>query len=127
LTGRRQLPRLQETMMRVSRLLLQSLLGLSLAAMLLPAHALERIFPATAKRGVLSLTDYPNVALDGQQRRLSPGAWIRNQNNVSEVPVMLRGREFLVNYTENQEGHIDRVWILTDEESQKPAPADVRR
>jgi hypothetical protein len=108
--------------MRVSIRLCQFLLGLSLLAGALSAHALDRFFPPIAKRGTFSLADFPAVAMDGKVRKLSPGAWIRNENNTTEVPAMLRGREFTVNYTENLEGDIDRVWILSGEEAQKPAP-----
>jgi hypothetical protein len=104
-----------------------SLAGLSLAAAALSAHAFERPFPQIAKRGTLSLVNYPTVAMDGNVRRLSPGAWIRTENNTSQVPAMLRGREYLVNYTENSEGDIDRVWILTPQEAAKPAPSDARQ
>lgn len=88
----------------------------------LSAHALERPFPQTAKRGTLSMTDYPKVEMDGKERRLSAGAWIKNENNRIDMPGTLRGREFTVNYTENMQGDIDRVWILSPEEAKKPAP-----
>ncbi|MGV3743420.1 MAG: hypothetical protein ACO1NO_14035 [Burkholderiaceae bacterium] len=86
------------------------------------AHAFERPFPQTAKRGTLSMQDYPRVEMDGKERRLSPGAWIKNRNNTIDMPVTLRGKEFTVNYTENMQGDIDRVWILSPEEAKKPAP-----
>ena len=38
------------------------------------------------------------------------------------MPVTLRGREFTVNYTENPQGDIDRVWILTPAEASAPLP-----
>ena len=86
------------------------------------AHAFERPFPQIAKRGTLSMTDYPRIEMDGKERKLSTGAWIRNENNTIDMPVTLRGREFTVNYTENMQGDIDRVWILSPEEAKKPAP-----
>jgi hypothetical protein len=110
--------------MRVAIRVFKFALCLLLAAGTWSAYAFERPFPQIAKRGTLSLTDYPTVTLDGKVRKLSPGAWIRNENNTSEVPVMLRGREFTVNYTENSEGDIDRVWILSSEEQKKPAPSE---
>lgn len=103
--------------------------GLALAAALvssLPAQALERLFPNTAKRGTLSTVDYPTIRIDGTVRKLSPGAWIRNQANTVDTPASLSGREFIVNYTENPQGDIDRVWILNPEEAAKPAPDQSR-
>jgi hypothetical protein len=96
---------------------------LGLAASMLPAQALERLFPPTAKRGTLSTVAYPSITMNGQARQLSPGAWIRNANNTVDMPASLRGHEFVVNYTENPLGQIDRVWILTPTEAQAPAPS----
>jgi hypothetical protein len=89
-----------------------------------PAFALERLFPPIAKRGQLSLESYPTVLLNQKERRLSAGAWIRNQNNTIDMPVSLRGQTYTVNYTENGQGEIDRVWILTPQEAQQAAPAE---
>lgn len=104
--------------MRIPRfLLLCALVFASLAA-----HAFERPFPPIAKRGTLSMVHYPTVSIDGKERRLSPGAWIKNERNTIDMPVTLAGREFTVNYTENNEGDIDRVWILTPEEARATPP-----
>ncbi|GGI21413.1 hypothetical protein [Oxalicibacterium faecigallinarum] len=94
----------------------------ALAAAMLPAHAFERPFPPITKRGEIMIGKHPQVVLDGKDRTLSPGAWIRNKQNLIEMPVALYGRKFTVNYTENMEGNIDRVWILSDEEIKKPLP-----
>jgi hypothetical protein len=86
------------------------------------ASALERLFPPITKRGVMSTEAYPVFHIDGKERRLSPGAWIRNENNTIDMPASLRGRKFVVNYTENGEGDIDRVWILTGAEAGRKLP-----
>lgn len=88
----------------------------------LSAQAFERPFPPIAKRGTMSTADYPTITFDGKARALSAGAWIRNQNNTIDMPVTLRGREFVVNYTENNQGEIDRVWILSPQEASAVAP-----
>jgi hypothetical protein len=106
--------------MRLSRLFLAFILLCSA----LPALALERMFPPIAKRGTLSMENYPVVAMNGEARRLSAGAWIRNENNTIDMPVTLRGRQFVVNFTENNLGEIDRVWILNPTEASMPAPVD---
>ncbi|MGV3655978.1 MAG: hypothetical protein ACO1N5_17390 [Noviherbaspirillum sp.] len=98
----------------------------ALAVAILPAHALDRLFPPNAKRGTLSTMDYPTITMDGKTRQLSAGAWIRNTNNTVDMPASLRGREFVVNYTENPLGQIDRVWILTPAEAQAPLPGQRR-
>jgi len=67
---------------------------------------------------------YPEITIDGKTRRLSAGARIWNRNNMIEMPAYLRGSELPVNYTENAQGDIDRVWILTEKEAEaSPPPA----
>lgn len=98
------------------------LLGLSLLSQA-GAQALERPFPQQAKRGTLVVGSYPEVRLNGTQRRLSAGAWIRNVRNTIDLPVTLQGQELTVNYTENQQGEIDRVWVLSPHEASQRAPS----
>lgn len=103
----------------LSRLISCIALGLALAA---PAHALDRLFPPQTKRGDMSNVDFPTVKINGTERKLSAGAWIKNENNTIDMPVTLRGREFTVNYTEDSEGNVNRVWILSPAEAAKPLP-----
>jgi hypothetical protein len=100
----------------------QLLACLIMAALSITAYAFERPFPQIAKRGTLSMKDYPSIEIDGKERKLSVGAWIKNENNTIDMPVTLRGREFTVNYTENMQGDIDRIWILSSDEAKRPAP-----
>ena len=94
-----------------------------LASITLSVHAFERPFPAIAKRGVMIVGQHPNIVIDDKNRTLSPGGWIRNQQNLIDMPITMYGKKFVVNYTENMEGNIDRVWILSDEEIKKPLPS----
>lgn len=105
--------------MRSYRILSCIALGLALAA---PAHALDRLFPPQTRRGEMSNVDFPTVKINGTERKLAAGAWIRNENNTIDMPVTLRGRQFVVNYTENPEGDINRVWILSPAEASVPLP-----
>ncbi|GAB3547738.1 hypothetical protein GCM10027343_27290 [Noviherbaspirillum agri] len=90
------------------------------AAVALPASAFERPFPPSAKRGKMSPAAHPEVVIEGKVRHLSPGARIWNQRNLIEMPAAIRGTNLVVNYTEDAQGKIDRVWILTAEEASKP-------
>lgn len=92
------------------------------AVVALPALAGERPFPANTKRGTMSPALHPAVIIDGKQRTLSPGARIWNQENLIEVPASLRGANFVINYTEDNQGAIDRVWLLTPDEAKKSPP-----
>ena len=91
----------------------------------LPSAALERPFPAPTKRGKLTPAAHPAIVIDGKTRQLSPGARIWNENNLIEMPAALRGSELVVNYTENDQGDIDRVWILTPEEAREPVAKQI--
>ena len=88
----------------------------------LQALAFERPFPDTAKRGAMTPAPYPAIVIDGKNRALSSGARIWNQENLIELPAALRGQNLPVNYTENEQGDIDRVWILNRDEASRPPP-----
>ncbi|HJV79784.1 hypothetical protein [Noviherbaspirillum sp.] len=90
------------------------------AVMALPALAFDRPFPTNTKRGTMSPAPYPQIEIEGKARRLSPGARIWNEDNLIQMPASLRGSNFVVNYTENDQGEIDRVWILTADEARQP-------
>ena len=84
-----------------------------------PAFAFDRGFPPGAKRGTMSSGPYPAVVIDGEVRTLSMGARIWNQDNLIEVPASLHASDLAVNYTENEQGDIDRVWILRQNEASR--------
>ena len=95
-----------------------------LAAVSLPALAFERPFPAETKNGKLTITAYPQIMVDGKARLLSGGARIWSTDNLTVVPNALGGGTYMVAYTEDMEGAIDRVWLLTAEEvAALPPPA----
>jgi hypothetical protein len=87
-----------------------------------PVFAFDRSFPPGAKRGTMSPAPYPAVVIDGKTRTLSMAARIWNQDNLIEVPASLRGNDFAVNYTENEQGDIDRIWILRRDEAGRTPP-----
>ncbi|HZW21526.1 hypothetical protein [Noviherbaspirillum sp.] len=95
------------------------------AALTLPALAFDRPFPAPTKRGQMTPGAHPEIVIDGKQRRLSPGARIWNENNLIEMPAALRGSNLVVNYTEDTQGEIDRVWILTKQEASQPVAKQI--
>lgn len=96
------------------------LLFLLAATAMLPAFAFERAFPENAKRGTMTPAPYPKIVIDRTTRMLTPGARIWNKQNLTQVPAELSGSEMPVNYTETDQGEIDRVWILRPEEANRP-------
>ncbi len=96
-------------------MLAPGLLG-ALLACLAQAEDGLRQFPKQALRGYLEVTAAPLVQLDGKQDRMSPGARIRNAQNLIVLPGALRGQTLVVNYVREMNGLIHEVWILTPRE-----------
>jgi hypothetical protein len=83
-----------------------------------PAAAqVQRAFPQNALRGAIVVGEAPEITLNGQPGRLSPGARIRDTNNMTVVPSAVVGGRYLVNYTIDLSGLVKDVWILRPEEA----------
>jgi hypothetical protein len=76
-----------------------------------------RNFPAKALRGKLVVQLPPDVLLDGQADRLSPGSRIHDTRNMLAMSGALVGQTLTVNYLRDGAGLIHEVWILTPEEA----------
>ncbi len=105
--------------MRISTLISFSFVGLALFATL-PAMAMDRAFPPNIKRGKMIPAPHPAVVIDGRSRMLAIGSHIWTTENLIEQPAALRGEDIVINYTETEQGEIDRIWILTQEEANQP-------
>jgi hypothetical protein len=82
------------------------------------AAAGGRNFPASTLRGRFMVVNAPEIQLDGQPERLSPGARIRSAQHMLVMPASITGQNLLVNYTRDAAGLVREVWILTPEEAQ---------
>ena len=91
---------------------------LSALAFALPAQA-QRVFENNALRGELLVTAPPESLLNGKPVRLSPGARIRNQQNMIQLSGSLLQQKMLVNYTLDGMGQVRDVWVLTEEEARR--------
>lgn len=76
-----------------------------------------RNFPVGTLRGKLMVIDAPEIVLDGQPDRLSPGTRIRNAQSMLVMPAALIGQNLLVNYTRDAAGLVRDVWILSPDEA----------
>ena len=76
-----------------------------------------RNFPATALRGRLTITEPPEVVLDGKKDRLSPGSRIRDPQNQLLLTGQVVGQTLLVNYLRDSAGLVHEVWVLNREEA----------
>jgi len=93
----------------------------------LPAQA-QRVFQSNALRGELVVTQPPQALLNGKPVRLSPGARIRNPQNMVQLSGSLLGQKLAVNYTLDPAGELRDVWILTEAElARKPWPASAEQ
>ena len=78
----------------------------------------ERVppIPPAAVFGQLQVLQSPDVLLDGQPQRLSPGARIRGPNNLLVLPATLSGQTLPARYLRESHGLIHEVWLLNDAE-----------
>jgi hypothetical protein len=105
------------------------LAAMCVAAMLAtPAQAGLRKFPTGTKRGEITFTAPPQVQLNGQIERISPGTRIYNSNNRLVFASALRDQTFVVNYVRGAHRTLREIWLLTPDEAQEklpPAPEDL--
>ena len=83
------------------------------------AQEAVRPFPAAAKRATLQVTYPPDILLNGQPARLSPGARIRGTNNMLVLSGSLASQTVLVNYVKDAQGMVHEVWVLNATEAQQ--------
>lgn len=98
------------------------------ASICVPAQAqVQRNFPATALRGVLMVTQSPDVTLNGQAARMAPGARMRGDTNLLLQPASVTGQKLLVHYTVDPQGLLMDVWVLNPvEAAKKPWPVNMK-
>jgi hypothetical protein len=95
---------------------------LMLSCVTLSAVAFERPFPNDVKRGTMTLTNGQNLMINGKPRAFSGAIQIRNADNLIQMSGSISGNAMPINYTENFQGDIHRVWILTAEEARQKHP-----
>ena len=76
-----------------------------------------RNFPIGTLRGRLVVVDAPDIRLDDKDDRMSPGARIRNAQNMLMTPASVVGLPLTVNYTRDVSGLVSQVWILSEAEA----------
>ncbi len=77
-----------------------------------------RKFPDKALRGRMKVVQAPEIVIDGQRERLSPGARIRDTNNRLVLSASITGQEYIVNFVRNG-SEVHEVWILTQLEAKQ--------
>ena len=97
-------------------------LALCVASFSVEAQGMVRTFPAKAERAVLQITQPPELLLNDQPGRLSPGARIRGTNNMVVMSALLIGQKVEVNLVREPAGEVHEVWILTEAEAALKLP-----
>jgi hypothetical protein len=97
--------------------LYQLALATLLAFFTISVMAIERNFPQDTKRGKLSVTRLADLVIDGKLRRIVPSTRIYNEEGLIVTTSALYSVNAAINYTENDFGDIERVWILTAAEA----------
>jgi hypothetical protein len=86
-----------------------------------------RPFPAKAERGVMQVTQPPELLINGKTERLSPGARIRGSNNMLVMSGALVGQSLVVKFVREPLGLVHEVWVLTAAEAQATSQANWTR
>ena len=87
------------------------------------AQQAQRNFPQNALRGELTVTQPPELLLNGAPARLAPGARIRGGSNLLVMSGAIVGQKFAVNYTLDTYGLVKDVWLLREDElARQPWP-----
>ncbi len=82
----------------------------------------QRPIPIKSLRGDIAFGQPPEVAVNGQAARLSPGARIKGPDNLLVMSGSLVGRKLVANYAVDTYGLVHEVWLLTPAEAALPWP-----
>lgn len=109
----------------ISRRLRARLIASALCAIavLASAQTTVRPFPPKAERGVMQITQPPEMLLNGKPDRLSPGARIHGADNMLRMSGTLMGQKAVVNFVREPTGQVHEVWILTEAEAAQKLPS----
>ena len=77
--------------------------------------------PADVRPAQLVVTAPPEITLDGKPDRLSPGARIRDTNNMLVLSGTVVGQALPVVYRRDAAGLVHEAWVLTPEEYSRVA------
>jgi hypothetical protein len=94
-----------------------ALAGLTLAAAVANAQTVVREAPKDVKPAIIAVSATPPViTVDGKEDRLSPGARVRDRNNMLVLSGALAGKTLYTVYRRDGAGLVHEVWLLNEEE-----------
>ena len=86
------------------------------------AQGIVREAPADVRPARMAVDTPPDITLDGKADRLSPGARIRDVQNMLVLSGNLAGQTVPVVYRRDGAGLVHEVWLLTEDEYARVAP-----
>jgi hypothetical protein len=97
-----------------------ALTGLVLAASVAVAQTFVREAPRDVKPAIIAVSATPPIiTVDGKEDRLSPGARVRDRNNMMVLSGALAGKTLYTVYRRDAAGLVHDVWLLSAEEYSK--------
>lgn len=95
--------------------------GLALAAAAASfAQGIVRTAPADVKPAVIAVSATPPIiSIDGKEDRFSPGARIRDRNNMLVLPASVASQTLYTVYRRDAAGLVSEVWLLNADEYAK--------
>ncbi|MET3109031.1 hypothetical protein AAKU67_003348 [Oxalobacteraceae bacterium GrIS 2.11] len=84
-----------------------------------PSFAEDRPLPKNGILGTFKPSLLPKFVIDENLVRAGAGVQIRNQKNLIVQTSALSGPDVKILYTKNNQGQVERIWILDDEEFQR--------
>ena len=108
--------------MSIQKSLRSIVTSLLLLCVALTAIADGRSFPAHAKRGELSITKMADLVINGKLKLTTPSTRMYSEDGMLITSSTLEAVKAAVNYTENEFGEIETLWLLSAEEAKVAAP-----
>src|SRR4051812_3018455 len=97
-----------------------TLATLSLAATAVCAQTVVREAPKDVKAAIIAVSATPPlITVDGKEDRLSPGARLRDRNNMLVLSGALAGKSLYTVYRRDGSGLVHEVWLLNEQEYAK--------
>jgi hypothetical protein len=95
-------------------------ISLATAAFAATAQGIVREAPRDVKPGIMAVSATPPViTMDGKDDRLSPGARVRDVNNMLVLSGALANKTVYTIYRRDGSGLVHEVWLLTEAEYEK--------
>lgn len=108
----------------MNRWITSALLPLALVATSAFSQGIVREAPKDVRPGRMVVTAAPHITINGKPEMLSPGARIRDLNNMLVLSASITGQDIPVVYRRDAANLVHEVWLLTPDEYSRLGGAD---